>query len=399
MSMKRVYLATLSTVAVLAMTSGTLAQEARAFADKLSQTLDVVGGMDISFGSAVADGDTITLSEWSIPAVAGSRGEKLLDRTITFTGVTETGDGGYRAEGASIDDLDFTDAGVRLEVRNVELDNIFLPAEPGADTLESMRLYQNMRVGPIAVTLGDNKVFSIEAISVSSNYDETANTYDSGFEIAGIFGDVSMADDGDIQEILAVTGIQELNASMAGDFSWNLSEGVLNIKETSLSIDKIGRLNFALDLGGYTLELLDQIQAAGRELTAMDPSSDEYQMRSLQMGMGLVAGLSINSLAVRFDDDSITDKLLNLLMEKEEITRKQIISTAAVMVPGFLEMLGSPTLQEEITTAVVDYLKDPQNVEVSARPAEPVPFMVLAASVQDPAAAAELLNLGAIANQ
>ena len=106
--------AVLAGAAVFALTNASLAQDARAFADKFSQTLKIMAAVDIQFGSAVADGDTIILSDINIPALDSRRAAELLDRTLTFVGVTETPEGGYRAESATFDDLDYTDDGVNL---------------------------------------------------------------------------------------------------------------------------------------------------------------------------------------------------------------------------------------------------------------------------------------------
>ncbi len=385
--------------AFFALSSATLAQDARVFADRFSQTLKIVTAVDIQFGSAVAEGDTIILSDINIPALDSRRGAEILDRTLTFVGVTETPEGGYLAESATFDDLDYTDDGVNLVLRNFTFNDIRLAAEPGADVLETMLLYQGMSVGPMSVSIEGNNVFSIESIIVEAEYDEAGGTYSSSYAIEGIYGDLGKIEDREASRFLETFALSELNARMEGNAVWYLDEGRMDITQSSLTIENVGKLNFALGFGGYTLALLEQIQETSLQMAEIDPTSSEYEARSMQMLMGLVSDLTLNSASVRFDDYSLTDNFMEFVMEEEDITRKEFISGAVNGVRGTLQSLGGPELAGRIATAVSAYLKDPQSFEISVNPDEGVQFLVLAAGVANPAAAIELLNLEVTANE
>ncbi len=389
----------LAGTAVFALGGGAFAQEARDFADKFSETIKIIAAVDVQFGSAVADGDTIVLSGINIPALDSERGAELLDRTLTFVGVTETPEGGYLAQSMTIDDLDYTADGVNLVVRNVTFSDIRIAAEPGADVLETMLLYRGMSAGPMSVTIEDDKVFSIDSITVDAEYDEAASVYSSSYTVDAIYGDLSKIEDKEATDFLEAFGLSELNARMDGEAVWNLGEGRMIVTESSVTIENIGKLNFAVDIGGYTLELVEQIQETSQEMAEIDPSSSEYEARSMQMMMGMVSGLTLNSASIRFDDDSLTTKFMEFIMEEEGITRKEFISGVANMAPQMLSMLGAPELEEQIARAVSAYLKDPQSFEISVNPAEALQFLVLAGGMANPAAAIELLNLQVTANE
>ncbi len=386
-------------VAVFTFSGGANAQDARAFADKFSETIKIIGAVDVQFGSAVAQGDTIVLSDIIIPAMDSKRAAELLDRTLTFVGVRETPEGGYRAESATFDDLDYTGDGVNLVVSNVIFTDIQIAAEPGADVLETMLLYRGMSAGPMSVTIEGNKVFSIDSIIVDVEHDEAGSIYSSSYAIAGIYGDLSKIEDDEATDFLEAFGLSELNARMDGSAVWYLDDGRMDIAESSVTIENIGKLNLAIDIGGYTLALLEQIQETSKEMASMDPSSSEYEARSMQMMMGMVSDLTLNSASIRFDDDSLTNKFIEFIMEEEGITRKEFISGVANMAPDMLAILGDPELEQRIARAVSTYLKDPQSLEVSVNPDEGVQFLVLGAGMANPAVALELLNLEVTANE
>ncbi|HHG90851.1 MAG TPA: hypothetical protein ENJ90_10300 [Devosia sp.] len=391
--------AVLAGAAVFSLGGGAFAQDARDFADKFAEAIRIMAAVDVQFGSATADGDTIVLSGISIPTLDSKRGAELLDRTLTFVGVTETPEGGYRAESATFDDLDYTAEGVNLVVNNVVFTDIRIAAEPGADVLETMLLYQGLSAGPVSVTIGGDEVFAIDSITVDAEYDEAENTYLSSYAIDGIYGDLSKIEDRDATEFLDAFGLSQLNARLDGNAMWYLDDGRMDISESSVTIQNLGKLNFAVEIGGYTLELMEQIQETSQEMAKIDPSSSEYEARSMQMMMGMVSGLTLNSASIRFDDDSLTTKFMEFVMEEEGITRKEFISGVANMAPQMLSMLGAPALEAQISRAVVAYLKDPQSFEISVNPDQAVQFLVLAGGLANPAVAIELLNLQVTANE
>jgi len=133
-------LTTISLLAATAFPAGTLAEalDPQDFADKLSQMILAQAAVEVSFDAASLDGDTIVLGEWNIPALGSSRGADILNRTFTFTGVTETADGGYRAEKAFIDDIDYTDDNINLVVRNIVFSDLLVPGDPASGPLSSM---------------------------------------------------------------------------------------------------------------------------------------------------------------------------------------------------------------------------------------------------------------------
>ena len=118
-----------------------------------------------------------------------------------------------------------------------------------------------------------------------------------------------------------------------GSFSWNLNDGRLVIKQAAIAIDNIGRLNLKFDLSGYTLAVFKQLQAANKALAETDPDSSEYQTRSLQMLMGVVTKLSFNGFGLRFDDASITDKIINMLNKEKGMSRQDMIDAFKAMGP------------------------------------------------------------------
>ncbi len=394
-------LTTITALAAIAFPAGALAQalDPEDFAGKLSQMMQTLAAVEITFNSATVDGDTIILGDWNIPALGSSRGADILDRTFTFTGVTQTRDGGYRAEQAMIDDIDFTDDGVNLVVRNIVFNNVLVSGDPANDPLSSMKIYQSASVGPISVDIKGANVFRIDNIGVTSIFNDDQSAIEGSYEVSGIYSDLSQIDDPEAQAQLASFDISEINARMDGAFSRDLSDGRMVVEESSVTIDNIGKLDITFDISGYDLESIQQLQQAGKDLAGIEPGSPEYKARGLQTVMGLVTKLSLNEFAVRFDDDSITAKALAMMSERAGITDKQMIVGLAAMIPVKLAGMVPPDLIEQVVAAMTDFLKNPQSIEVSSKPEVALAFLSLMGAAKDPAALIDLLNLSVVANQ
>jgi len=390
---------TVSLMAAIAFPAAALALNPQDFADKLSQTILDQAAVEITFNSATAEGDTIILSDWNIPALGKSKAAQILDRTLTFTGVSETADGGYTAQQASVDDIDFTKDDVNLVLRNVVFNNISLPGDPANDVLGSMLISQGMSAGPLVVNIGGTDVFRIDSIATSSIINADQSAVDGSYKVTGIYGDLSQVNERDAKQILTVFGITELNARMDGSFSWNLDDGNLIVNESSITIDNIGKLNVTLNLLGYTLDVVKQLQASNKELAGVDPTSSEYQTRSLQMLMGVVTRLSFNGFGLRFDDDSITDKVIAMLGEQNGMSRQDMIDAVSALAPAMMADVAPPELIKQVVDGVTSFIKSPQSIEIVSRPKAPLPFLSIMTAAQDPSAVLDMLNVSVQANQ
>ncbi len=386
-----------SLAAALMFPANALALDARDFADKLSATISLLGAVDISFVDAQATDDTVVLRGWEISGLPEMDG-KSFEGTLTFSGVSETENGGYEADTASFEDVDITKDGIRVQVRNVSFSDIEIFADP-TDPLNSMRLYKGVEMGPISVDKDGQSIFEIASITSQATITDDNMQYSGDYAVTGIYGDLSLIDEDEFQEVLELVEMDELRASMDGSFFWDLGTGQMDIRESAMTIEGIGRLAVSLDLRGYTLEMYKTMLDMNQDMKGMDPMSEEAQMKSMQMLMGMASKISIGGMSIRFDDDSISDKLLDFFAAEQGMSRKQLVGMAAQMLPAMLAELEIPELQAQITDAVIAYLIEPKSFEISVQPENPVPVIALMSAAQNPSVANDMLNFSVTANQ
>ncbi len=400
--MKNLKLKLISVCAISAMMAptGALAVDAQDFAERLSETVSTLASFQITFDDAQMDGNNVVINGLNISNFPGTDGdENSIDTNIVFTNVVETEFGGYRADQAQFENIDMNKDGIHLIVSDIVVEGIELFSDSESNVLSMMKLYQRFSVGPISVDVENENVFRVEGMAVTAEWNEDDTVMRSDYDITGIYGNLSKIDETEFQEMISVFDLSEITASMVGRSTWALDEGRLSIAESSITVDKIGRLNITGDIVGYTLALAEKVQQMARDMNELEAGSEQFEMQTLQMLMSLAADLSIDGFNIRFDDDSITYKIMDFIGEEEGLSRKGMISTIAQILPMALSELDMPELQAEITEAVIAFLRDPQSIEIDASPNEAVPVMGLMAVAQNPSIAKDLLGLSVSANQ
>ena len=109
--------------------------------------------------------------------------------------------------------------------------------------------------------------------------------------------------------------------------------------------------------------------------------------------------LTFNSASIRFADNSLTNKVLEFVAKKQNMQAKDIANQAKAIVPFGMAQINNPELTAQVTKAVSDYLDNPQNLVIAAKPASPVPFALIAAgAMASPADLTKTLGVTVTAN-
>ncbi len=370
-----------------------MALDADAFAQQLIKTFAKSGSV-MEVGSASLDGTTVTLSS----AVFKAPQQDIPIGDIVFTGVTETGDGGYKAETASIADIDAQADEAQIKVSGIEIANLTIPAGEKLETISDMFLYETFRTGPMSVTVKNVDVFKYSSTDFTIDANDPAKMDFTG-TIDGMVIDLALVEDRRARATLESMGYSVLTGDMKMKGDWEVETGRINMPEMALTFNDVGRLNTSLDISGYTMAFLQEIQTLQSEMVGKENDPNAQQAMGLAM-MGLMQQLTFNSLAVRFDDASLTGKILEFAGKQQGISAEQMAQAAKGLLPFALGRLGIPALQQQISNAANTYLDDPKNFEIKAEPAAPVPFGQIAGSAMgDPRSLVELLNVQVTANQ
>lgn len=367
-----------------------LALEPEDFAEKLIRSLSPTEAT-LSYGDASATGDTVILSETSL---ASPTGEVLAIGTLTFEGVAETADGGYTVRELLIPDIDTIEGETRFTLRDMRVSAIEIPGTVDeSDYVDGMIFYQQVSSGPLAVTIADEPAFSLNEIVIDIARRPNDSGIDTMMRAEGLYADLGMVEEAKASEAIEALELEEVTGRMNVTAGWDVASGEIDISDYAIELDDIGRLVMMLRISGYTPEFAQALQET-QELGA--GGNDE--MTGLAM-LGLMQQLTFNSASIRFEDSSITRRVLNYIGGQQGVDGEQMADAVTGMLPLFLGRLQNPALQEEISEAVSAYLADPKSLTISANPEKPLPFMTLmSAGSTSPQTLPDVLNLEIRAN-
>ena len=349
------------------------AQDANAVAERFKQVL-ADQGMNFTWTGVSGDASSLALEGVSF-APAGQAEPVALGR-ITFDGITEQ-DGGYRIETITTEPYSTTEEGMTFDISAATFTGLTLPPEGETDPVAAMAMYEGMEIASISAKLADKTLFSLDSLS----FDITPPADGAALEFTGsaekFTADLSIAEDPQAKKVIEALGYQTIsgNFEMAG--SWQPTDGRMGLTQYDITVDNAGTLGFTFDLGGYTPAFLKSLQEMQKKM-AEQPAGADNSAQGLAM-LGLMQQLTFHAANIRFDDDSLTGKVLDYVAKQQNMKPEDIANQAKAIVPFLTAQLNNPELSAEITAAVTKFLDDPQSIEIVAAPPAPVPFALIAA--------------------
>lgn len=393
-----------SGLATLAMLQPAMALDAQAFVQRIAEVYKV-GGYDITFGPANAEGDTVVVDGLTLSLV-GVGDPMKIDTQLTFSGVADTDDGGFTAERLSVPDIDteFSDEPVgRLTLSDIVAEDIYLPPAGAMDTIDLMQSVGRIATGPLSVTRDGADFFSTDGFEASSDFtydgDDALTDIVSIFEVSGIWADLSSAaeEDPETGAMIAALGLTEINGNISQSTSWNLVDGHMVIDQFLFDFDEVGAIDFKGDISGLTPAVIDKINAM--QASTLDPTSEAAQAQQMMLGMELLQAITITGSSLRYDDASLAGRMIDFFAAQSGADRADFVEGLKAMAQQSVSQLGIAALTEMATPAINAFLDDPQSFEIGVRPPKPTTLLVLSAAAANPAGLISAVGLSVKANQ
>ncbi len=147
------------------------------------------------------------------------------------------------------------------------------------------------------------------------------------------------------------------------DYEYDLETKQLVVRKVSLLGDEMGELSLAISLDNFT----------------PPPSMEAGQRPNSMQLMAMLSGLSIRSLEVTFEDNGLTNRMLDRGAEIEGITREEFVTKLlGDLRNGFKS--NASTLNRQALGAIEQFLDNPERLKITAQPASPVSVASLVAA-------------------
>ncbi|OYR18799.1 hypothetical protein [Brucella thiophenivorans] len=382
-----------STAISLAFGSMAMAADANAVAERIKALYAKQGG-ELSFANVKADGSDVILEGTKIKLATVSKNE-LPVGDVVLENVQDAQGGGYSIEKVVVPDLtlpaDNADKNNNAVIKDISMDNVSIPSEKATGALDAMVFYDKMKIGEMAFGTPGKDGATVEDFEVTLNSADRSEKIDYAMTIANI--DAKFEKGG--KNPLAPLDMDTFNGSVSSKGTWLPKSGDATLDQLEINAKELGKIDIHGAIGGYDLAFLEAVRETQQNMTKADADKDAAGLAIL----GLAEQLSLKNLTIRFDNDTLTQKLLDYYGKQQGSDGKALGQQLKMMVPLMATQLKNPEFVQQLKAATDKYFDDPKSLTLTASPDQPVSFASIVATVSlDPTKIIQLLKVGIDAN-
>lgn len=372
------------------------AQDVTAVADRLKAML-ANQGVDLNWSGITGDASSMVMEGVTVkPAVEK---DALPIGNVTLEGVSEAA-GGYTVATVSTPAFSRTEDGVSVAISPFVMHELTIPTETAgnADPLAGFLMYKSAELANMTVKVGDKTAFTMDNFSVEITPPADGKAMEFTGEAEKFTGDLTLVEDPKSKDVIEALGYQNVSGSIEVAGSWQPSDGKMALSQYDITVDDAGTFGMTFDVSGYTVDFIKSLQEMQKKM-AEKPEGADASAEGMAM-LGLLQQLTFNGASVRFDDDSLTGKVLDYVAKQQGMSAKDIANQAKAIMPFGMAQLNNPELTAQVTAAVSAFLDDPKSLEIAAEPGSPVPFaQLMATGMANPLDLPKTLGLTVTANE
>lgn len=394
--MRKMTIAAFGAALSLSTAQGALAQVDDALLDRLKAVL-ATQQIQIDWEGADvydnADGEEVTgLSNVRVKAAD----TEFVLPVIELGGV-ETTDIGWKVGSLVVPSYSFAENDRNLYMNGISIDGVLVPSAGNKLPYGGMTMYEAASISSILFTIKGAEVIKVDDFHMTITPPDGGSPLEFSAATEAMSIDFTTMPDQQARGVLEQLGYLKMEGFFEAAGSWEPESGTMALTQYDLTVNDAGTLGIALTLGGYTPSFIEQLQKMQEQLMA-NPAGDN-SAAGLAM-LGLMQQLSFNSAQISFYDASLTTRVLEFVAKMQGVQPADIANQAKGVVPFLMMQLNNPELTNMVTQAVTKFLDDPQNIVISAEPAQPVPFaVIMAGAMSAPQMLPQQLGVRVTANE
>ncbi|WP_162918305.1 hypothetical protein [Taklimakanibacter deserti] len=346
-----------------------------------------------SDGSVVIDGLSANLAVPNDPAgkMSVSVGK------IKLSGISDKGNGLFEVASAQYTDtkvdMGTPEAGFNITVPQSSAEYWYVKAlgdnPTPADTLRAnMNIAKKMSAGTMTLTAA-GQTYSADGYEMTWDGDPATGSGKTDFKIVNITIPEAAIAALDPSGMLKQLGYSSLAFDIGGNGDIDIGADKMGFNFDMFYTGKdMGTLKIGAGMGEIPAALLAELQKLEGQA---QPDPNKF--------MPLVQGIQVSRVTFRFEDQSITKKMIPLLAKMQNMDEATMVANAGAMLQLGLAELKNPTFTQKAVEAVNAYLKDPRSLTILAKPAQPVTVQqLMALDPNNPGAAIDQLGVTISAN-
>lgn len=344
----------------------------------------------LSYGEVSTSGSTVTIVDIKIDYTNESgAGTALLGRTAIANGTVDAGV--LSADSLSIEDvkMEEKDENSSLSIDSVVVNEPKIPTEKDAaatdEPTNSLADYKDAELTNLVFTDEKGQALPVARVLMAVTKRIDGEPRGGTIKVEQAVMAVDTIEDEDTRKRLSDLDYKEIVVDVEAEGDWNSADGTATLTKLEIAGEEMGTLSLDGQFLGLTPEVVAELQQEQSDFSTL--------MQTLQ-------GVSVANLTIRYDDKSLAGRALDLTAKDQNVSKPELIDTLNMQVSQMLAMLENKGFEEKVSAAVKMFLTSPGSLEISAKPAAPVPFAQLVGTVMmAPQTLPNVLSVDVAANE
>jgi len=352
-------------------------------------------GTTASWSSVDEQDGAIVMRGVTVKGAANS--ETVTVGDVTFEGVEEADNGDYVVETLSMPAFSTVSEGATVTLEGLSMSGAVLPSPTSTDVVSQSGFFDSLDVEQVKVEKDGKQVFSMSGLNYSLERDDAGKSYEFTGTADAFTADMTASGDTQTTAMLTALGLAQPKGTFEMAGSWSLADGNLSVEQMDFTVENAGTIGFTFDVSGYTEEFL---KAARDMQKNMANATEEQKAAAGMAAMGLMQQLSFAGASIRYDDEALAGRALDLAAGMQKMQRTDMVKMAQMMIPAALGQYVKPEFANQVAGEVAKFIENPKSIEIKAEPAAPVPFMMVGMSAMSaPQEVPEQLGIKVTANE
>jgi len=386
----------------LVLTGPVLALDQNAFVSRIQETIQAKSLVLKNTGVDV-EGDRIVLHDVVITSPEGAeKSDTFLMPVgdVIFNKVQEGNDGSYTIGQISVGNIDFNkknDKGTeRFLIQGIKAADVYISPRETNEQIFQHLPYSRLTIEKIAFDNNSKNLLTSENISTSYSKTQPGNLIENAFSVGSFTFDPSGFPDEDVRKTLGNLGYNKLDGNMTIATAWDPTKGDFHLSQYKTFIKNGGTLNLTMRASGVTADLLAELQQVH---SRMQNAQKDKQMNVIAI-LGVAQQINVGSMRVRYDDNSLVNRLLDYRGKSDGKSRKQVVSEVKSALSSIANQGKHPDFSKRVIKEMGAFLDNPKSLEISATPVNPIPFAIIfATAVTLPQKLIDIFNINIVANK
>ena len=370
----------------LFLTQGALAFDptGNAAADAFLKRIETGDSKIVSIGDVSEDGDQVIIE---MIVLEGSKPEtgKLEIGVTTLTGAEEQADGKLALDGLALEEMTLNADKSVITIAQLVATDVVIPsaADIAKGDSASAPGYGTVEVEGVNIQDESKKEVSIDSLYLATSAMEGKWPTAGELQLTGLVIDPAHFEE-EGKKTFTELGYEKLSMDLASNFTWSPTTGDLDIPQLDLTLADMGKLSMALKVGGLTADVVNKLEAA---------------KENTEESLALLQGLSVTTLSIGFDNNSVVERVLDQQAKAAGTDRAGFVTQLKAGLPMMLAILQNPEFQTSVSTALSSFLDKPGSLKSDTKPAQPVPVaQIMGTAMLAPQTLPQVLGVKVMAN-